>query len=79
MPLHKRMFLYGGVAALAAFALAWTAGQTLTGGSALVLAFGLLAVYFQLSPQAEHHRIYVLGVHADNLGPVLPGALHIVG
>ena len=45
------MFLYGGVAALAAFALAWTAGQTLTGGSALVLAFGLLAVYFQLHPK----------------------------
>lgn len=51
MPLRKTAFLYGGLVALAAFAAAWAAGRNDAGGVALVLAFGLLAIYFQLHPK----------------------------
>ena len=51
MKFRGQNFLYGGLAALLAFAAAWVAGHAMLGGAALVLAFALLAVYFQFHPK----------------------------
>ncbi len=51
MQLHNRVLLFAGVAALAASVGAWLAGESLTGGIALVAGFGAFAVYFQLHPR----------------------------
>ncbi len=51
MRLDRSAFLYTGLAALLAFAGAWAIGQTGFSGASLVLAFALLAAYFQLHPK----------------------------
>ncbi len=51
MSVGRRIFLWGGLLGTVAFAAAWATGHVGWSGASLVVAFALLAAYFQLHPK----------------------------